>query len=166
MNDAIMVELRFFCTSVLWGVLLLIFYDVLRIIRRIIIHNGFFIAFEDLIYWVVSSLLIFRMMYRQNNGIIRGFAILAMLLGMILYHSALSELLVDTISGLINRILALIGRLIGIILFPIKWLFGRIKRIFVWIYGKIKKFIYFLIKILKKFRKSSKMAVSENEENN
>lgn len=166
MNDAIMVELRFFCTSVFWGVLLLIFYDVLRIIRRIINHNGFFIAFEDLIYWVVSSLLIFRMMYRQNNGIIRGFAILAMLLGMILYHSALSEFLVDNISGLINKVLALIWKMIGIILFPIKWILGRIKRIFVWIYDKIKKFIHFLIKILKKFRKSSKMAVSEKEENN
>ncbi len=106
------------------------------------------------------------MMYRQNNGIIRGFAILAMLLGMILYHSALSELLVDIISELINKILAFIGRVIGILLFPIKWLFGRIKRIFVWIFSKIKKFTYFLIKILKNIRKSSKMTVSENEENN
>lgn len=163
MNDAIMIELRFFCTSVLWGVLLLVFYDVLRIIRRIIAHNGFFIALEDLIYWVISSLLIFRMMYRQNNGIIRGFAILAMLLGMILYHSALSELLVDMISGMINKIIGLIGKVIIFILKPFKFLFCGIKRIFVWIFSKIKKFLHFLLKILKKFWKSSKIAVSENE---
>ena len=110
MNDAIMVELRFFGTSVLWGVILLILYDLLRIFRRVIIHNGFFVAFEDLIYWVVSGLLIFHMMYQQNNGIIRGFAILAMLIGMTLYHSVFSELFVNIISTLLNEIINLIWK--------------------------------------------------------
>ncbi|MGB8453392.1 MAG: spore cortex biosynthesis protein YabQ [Anaerocolumna sp.] len=164
MNDAIMVELRFFGTSVLWGVLLLIFYDALRIIRRIIMHNGFFVAFEDLLYWVVSSLLIFNMMYQQNNGIIRGFAILAMLLGMLLYHSIFSEILVNTISGLFNKVINLIGKFILLIFRPVRFLFLKIKRFFWWIFNKIKKFILFLLKILKKFWKSSKMAVSENED--
>jgi spore cortex biosynthesis protein YabQ len=163
MNDAIMVELRFFGTSVLWGVILLIVYDVLRIIRRIIIHNGFFVAFEDLIYWVVSSLLIFRMMYQQNNGIIRGFAILAMLLGMILYHSIFSEILVDAISGLFNKIIDLIGKFISLIFRPVRFLLRKIKKLFLWSFSKIKKFILFLLKTLKKFWKSSKIAVSENE---
>ncbi len=163
MNEAIMVELQFFGTSVLWGVLLLIFYDTLRILRRIISHNAFFIAFEDLIYWVVSSLLIFHMMYRQNNGIIRGFAILAMLLGMILYHYAISELLVDTVSGLLNNIINLIGNFIGLLFKPIRFLFRKIKRIFLWIFTKIKKLILFLSKILKNIFKSDKIAVSEDE---
>lgn len=163
MNDAIMIELRFFGTSVLWGVILLILYDLLRIFRRVIIHNGFFIAFEDLIYWVVSSLLIFHMMYQQNNGIIRGFAILAMLLGMILYHSVFSELFVYTISTLLNQIINLIGKLITLILKPFCFIFRKIKRLFVWIFTKIKKFMQFLLKSLKKLKNSSKIAVSDNE---
>lgn len=166
MNKAILVELRFFGTSVLWGALLLVIYDVLRIIRRILVHNGFFIAFEDLIYWVISSLLIFHMMYQQNNGIIRGFAILAMLLGMMIYHSLFSELLVDTISGSINKIISLIGKLIALIFRPVIFLFRKIKRIFVWIFDKIKKFNHFLLKTLKKIFKSGKIAVSENEKMN
>ncbi|WFR57187.1 spore cortex biosynthesis protein YabQ [Anaerocolumna sp. AGMB13025] len=163
MNKAILLELRFFGTSVMWGALLLVFYDVLRIIRRILAHNGFFIAFEDLLYWVISSLLIFHMMYQQNNGIIRGFSILAMLLGMLIYHSLLSELLVDLISGSINKVFALIGKLLTLIFKPVLFLFRKIKRIFVWIYNKIKKFNHFLLKSLKKILKSGKIAVTENE---
>lgn len=164
MNDGIMVELRFFCTCVFWGVLLLIFYDGLRIIRRIIFHNGFFVALEDLIYWTISGLLIFHMMYQQNDGIIRGFAILAMLLGMILYHESVSELLVDAISGIFNKMTGFIWKVIKTVLRPLKYLLSIIKRIFVWIISKIKKFIFFLLKILKKIRKSSKISVSEKEE--
>jgi len=164
MNEAIVVELRFFFTSVFWGILLLIFYDVLRIFRRILIHNGLFVALEDLIYWVISSILIFRMMYKQNNGIIRGFSILAMLFGMIIYHATVSDLLVDTISGLFGKIIALVRKVIGIILFPIKWIMRRINRIFVWVFHKIKKFMYFVLKILKKNPISSKMTVAGRKE--
>lgn len=163
MNDAIMVELRFFGTSIVWGVLLLIFYDVLRILRRVIIHNGFFVAFQDLIYWVISSLLIFHMMYVQNNGIIRGFSIVAMLLGMLIYHWVLSELVVDTISGIINKIINLIGKFITLVFKPVIFLFRKIKKIFLWIFSKIKKFMHFLLNALKKIWKSSKITVSENE---
>jgi spore cortex biosynthesis protein YabQ len=163
MNKAIFLELRFFGTSVMWGALLLVFYDVLRIIRRILAHNGFFIAFEDLLYWVTSSLLIFRMMYQQNNGVIRGFAILAMLLGMLIYHSLLSEVLVDFISGSINKVFGLIGKFLALIFKPVIYLFHKIKRIFVWIFNKFKKFNHFLLKSLKKNLKSGKIAVSEKE---
>lgn len=166
MNKVILIELRFFCTSVLWGSLLLVIYDILRILRRIIIHNSFFVAFEDLIYWVISSLLIFRMLYQQNDGIIRGFAIMAMVLGMILYHATLSDWLVDTISAIIHKVIAFVKKIIGIILFPVKWIIHRINRIFIWLLGKIKKFTYFLLKILKKMPKSSKMAVAENDAEN
>ncbi len=163
MNDAIMVELRFFGTSVLWGALLLIIYDALRILRRIIIHSSLIVAIEDLIYWVISGLLIFHMMYQQNNGIIRGFAILAILLGMIFYHYTISEIAVGTVSGLLNQIINLIGRLIALIFKPVRFLCRKIKRIFSWIFNKIKKFIRFLLKSLKKVKKSGKIAVSENE---
>jgi spore cortex biosynthesis protein YabQ len=169
MNDAIMIELHFFGTSILWGALILVFYDVLRIIRRIIIHNGFFVALEDLLYWVICSLLIFHMMYKQNNGIIRGFAILAMLLGMIIYRGTLSDLLVETISNVLNTIINFvkktIGKVISIFLKPIKFIFKKLHKFFRWIFSKIKKFLRYILKPLKKIRKSSKIKLPESEEN-
>lgn len=164
MNDAILVELRFFWTSVLWGMLLLVIYDVLRILRRVIIHNSFFVSVEDILYWVISSLLIFHMMYQQNNGIIRGFAILAMLLGMLFYHVCASDTLVELISGIINKIIELIEKFISILLWPFKFLFLKLFKLISWIFSKIKKLVIHLLKPLKNIRKSSKMEEDGNAE--
>ncbi len=106
MNPAITIELQFFLTSILWGGILLLIYDILRILRRVIKHGAFLIAVQDMIFWVAASLFIFSMIYRENNGIIRGYSILGMMLGSILYHFALSDFLVKLISKLIQTLLS------------------------------------------------------------
>lgn len=167
MNEAIIVELRFFFTSVIWGMVLLIIYDVLRILRRVIKHNAFVISIQDIIYWVVSSVLIFHMMYNQNNGIIRGFAILAMLLGMIIYHIIFSDFLVDGISGIINKVIStiykIIRKIIHILLSPFRFIGKKLMIFFRFIFKKLKKLGRFILNRLKKIRKSDKIAVSDNE---
>jgi len=163
MNDAIMVELRFFGASIFWGMLLLIIYDMLRILRRVVKHNGFFIAIQDILYWVTCSLLIFHMMYQQNNGIIRGFSILAMLIGMLIYHAQISDLVVYVISEILNKTIKLIGKLIALLFMPIRIILNKTGRLFRWLFLKIKKIGHYLIKSLKNAFKTSKIAVSENE---
>jgi spore cortex biosynthesis protein YabQ len=163
MNQAIIVELHFFGTSVLWGVLILVLYDFLRILRRLVSHNSFFVALEDLIYWMVSSVLIFRMMYQQNNGIIRGFSIMGMLLGMLIFHGTISDICVTAISTFLQRIENLIKRIILFILSPFCFLFKLLKRLVLRILGLMKKFTAFFSKLLKKKKKSGKIALSNDE---
>ena len=163
MNDAIWLELRFFGASVLWGMFLLIIYDMLRIIRRIVKHNSIIVGIQDVFYWVICSILIFRMMYKQNDGIIRGFAILAMLIGMIIYHYGISNGFVNLVSNCINKILSIIGNTILLILKPFIYIFMKILKILTWIFKKLKKLLNYLIKILKNIWKSSKITVSDEE---
>ncbi|MDF2474209.1 MAG: hypothetical protein K0R21_1991 [Anaerocolumna sp.] len=163
MNEAIFLELRFFGASILWGIILLIIYDFLRIIRRIVKHNSIMIGMQDIIYWLICSILIFRMMYQQNDGIIRGFSILAMLLGMIFYHYTISDRLVNLISNSINAILEFICKVLRFICSPFIFLFKKILKILSWVFGKLKKLFNYFIKILKKIFKSSKITVSEEE---
>lgn len=126
-------------------------------------------ALEDLLYWVTCSLLIFRMMYKQNNGIIRGFAILAMLLGMLMYRGILSDLLVETISNVLNAIINFVIKtvrmILSIFLRPIKFIFKKLHRILCWIGSKLKKLLCIALKPLKKIRKSSKIKSPVSEEN-
>ncbi|MDF2608985.1 MAG: hypothetical protein K0R92_459 [Lachnospiraceae bacterium] len=163
MNEAIFLELRFFGASILWGIILLIIYDFLRIIRRIVKHNSIMIGMQDIIYWLICSILIFRMMYQQNDGIIRGFSILAILLGMIFYHYTISDRLVNLISNSINAILEFICKVLRFICSPFIFLFKKILKILSWVFGKLKKLFNYFIKILKKIFKSSKITVSEEE---
>ena len=105
MNPAITVELQFFLISVLWGGILLLIYDILRILRRLVKHGAFLVAIQDLIFWVGASIFIFSMIYRENNGIIRGYSILGMMLGSILYHFAVSDFVVELITKLLKTLL-------------------------------------------------------------
>lgn len=163
MNGAILGELRFFVTSIIWGVLLLIIYDCLRIERRLISHNGFFIGLEDMIYWVVSSVLIFHMMYKQNDGIIRGFSIIGMLLGMLVYHNSISSYFVDIISKVLIKIKKTIFIVINTILKPFLYLTGKLRKALGYFVGIVKKVVHNLQKRLKKIRKTSKITVNDNK---
>jgi spore cortex biosynthesis protein YabQ len=152
MNKAISIELQFFLISILWGAILLLVYDGLRIIRRVFKHNGFFIAVEDLIFWVMSSLFIFIMMYKENNGIIRGFSIMGMTIGMVLYHYILSELLVNLITKLIYTLFR-----------PFILAFNQVKRLFMFFYSKVKKLTAFFLLRLKKLLKSVKITIDHTK---
>lgn len=120
MSDMISLELQFFLASLVWGVLLLLAYDGLRIIRKIVSHSAFFIAVEDVVFWSISGVLIFIMMYERNNGTIRGFSIAAIVIGMILYHYLVSEYIVKLISSFLHIILSFIGNILKVIFKPVR----------------------------------------------
>ena len=94
MSQNIINEIYFFGSCVLTGIIVIAMYDVLRIFRRVIKHGVFAVGVEDFVYWVGSSFFVFHIIYIRNDGIIRGFAILAIVLGMILYNVTISHWLV------------------------------------------------------------------------
>lgn len=76
------------------GVKLTLMYDVIRMFRFLISHNGFFVSLEDFFFWMYAAVLIFELQLGQSDGILRGFAVLGMLLGMFLYSKLIGERLV------------------------------------------------------------------------
>lgn len=98
MSQSITVELQFFAISILWGALVLLAYDQLRVLRRIIRHNNFWITVQDLIFWIIASVFIFAMIYVKNSGTIRGFCVMGMVIGMVIYHYVLSDFIVMVLS--------------------------------------------------------------------
>ncbi len=167
MNEVIVMELRFFLISILWGGLILVIYDLLRIIRNVIKNNRFWLAVEDILYWILCGILIFQMMYKHNDGIIRAFSILGMFIGMLVYQSIFSEFIVINMSLLLKKILALLLRGLFLFLRPLIWLKDlfyttigeKVRKILV----KTKKRLYFIKKSLKNPFKSSKISLNEVE---
>jgi hypothetical protein len=141
MSQNIINEAYFFGCCVLTGITVIFMYDVLRIFRRIIIHGVIAIGIEDLIYWVGSSFFVFHIIYIRNDGVLRGFAILAIVLGMLMYNLTISNLLVKYISMILNKI-------IKIVTAPIKWIYK--------ICTNVLKKCYKAVKImLSKFKRES-----------
>ena len=93
MSSGISRELQFFGLAVLRGVFILVLYDLLRIFRRVLPHGVWAIALEDVLYWIATALLIFQLLYRENDGAVRGYALLAVASGMVLYHQTFSNFL-------------------------------------------------------------------------
>lgn len=165
MSDLVGLQMQFFLASILSGVVLLVVYDIIRIFRRIIKHSGFLVALEDIIFWVVGGLFIFVMMYKQNDGIIRGFSILGMLIGMLFYNHLLSKYVVNGISKLINGMIHLIYKVIHLLLTPVRFVLKKIKRLFRFLFRKVryicKKVLKMVVKRLKKIIKTVKISVKK-----
>lgn len=101
--------------DILWkafatGVILVFVYDLIRIIRRLISHNNFWIAVEDFIFWLGSALVIFVMLFRENDGYLRGFSIGGVIIGMMLYFFLLSRFVVKGMVFILERVLYVLLR--------------------------------------------------------
>ena len=83
-------------------------------------HSAFFIAVEDIVFWSISGVLIFIMIYERNNGTIRGFSIAAIVIGMILYHYLVSEYIVKFTATLLLSMLSFVGKILKFIFKPVR----------------------------------------------
>jgi spore cortex biosynthesis protein YabQ len=97
-------ELLLFAKSLWYGSLLAIIYDGLRIWRRVIEHGNKGIAFEDLLFWIGSSLFLFSRFYRENEGVLRAYLFAGTAAGVLAWHYSLSTMFVEWLSGLLNKV--------------------------------------------------------------
>ena len=102
-------ELVFFCRTFLAGVFLAACYDILRVFRKLAVHNTFFIGMEDILYWCVAGFFLFSVIYGENDGIIRMYALLSICLGAWMYHTGPSNLLVGLCTLILKKLLFLVG---------------------------------------------------------
>lgn len=150
MSSTIGWEAQFWLYAAALGACLLFLYDCFRIVRRVFPHKTAAVGIEDVVYWLVSGVFIFRMLYRFNNGIIRWFAVFGMLVGMVLYHLTISVPFVKHLSRWLGRFCRWIWR-------PIRCLFGKMHNKLARIGSKGKKVTNSFKKKLKRKRKEGKI---------
>lgn len=123
MSPGILKELQFFGLAVIRGILILVLYDLIRIFRRIVPHGVWAVALEDILYWAGTALLIFQLLYRENDGAVRGYALFAVAVGMLFYHQTVSGWLVENIAGVLNWCF-------GILLKPLRIIWKKVVQVF------------------------------------
>ena len=80
------------------GMVITFFYDGFLIVRKLFKHTMFLISLEDLIFWIACALSVFYVLYEENNGMLRWFAVAGAALGMFLYKKTLSPLIILTVT--------------------------------------------------------------------
>jgi spore cortex biosynthesis protein YabQ len=101
------------------GILIALVYDGFLILRRLLPHNSFFVSLEDLLFWAGCAIGVFLVLYKENNGILRWFAVAGAGLGMFLYKKTLSPLIIRIFYKLLSFLLQLL-------LTPLRFLFGKL----------------------------------------
>jgi len=90
-SDYIRLEAELAVSSFLLGLVLMISYDLLRLFRLMIPHGKWWTGLEDLTYWLYCAVMTFRLLFYQNSGILRGYVIVFVFLGMYLYDAIVSR---------------------------------------------------------------------------
>lgn len=108
MEDFIVKEARLFIDSLYTGLIIMTFYDVLRLLRRIVKHKDIFVSIEDFLFWNIAGIFIFSLIYSQNDGRIRWFIIVGICIGAYVYAKSFGRFLVKYTSKIINKILNIV----------------------------------------------------------
>lgn len=117
-----------FLTAVLIGAVSAFIFDIFRLLRKIMKHPDFLVQFEDVIYWLVVSFIMFYVMLLNNYGEIRFFLILGFSLGMVLYFLTISRLFMKVSVAIVNFLKKVFMALFRIIMLPIKLLLRILRR--------------------------------------
>lgn len=162
MSQDIVNEVYFFGGSVLMGIVITFVYDFILILRRVARHNSFFVSLEDLLFWITCAFGVFYMLYRENNGVLRWFAVCGAGLGMFLYKSLVGRHFVHLLSFLINKEIHIVRKIIGFVLRPLRFILRRAAGFFKCLGKKGKRIIRFLKKKLTIFLKMLRIALCKH----
>ena len=158
-SEDIFREMDFFVVSFVLGIVLVLIYDCLRILRRLIRHGVIWISLEDLCYWVFTAFVIFAMLYQKNDGLIRGFSIGGIVLGMFLYNQFISGYTVKYIAHVLKKIIRFLQKICRFILTPFRKAANKIANKGSILAGKGRKFKKSLNKRLKRAGKLIKIGL-------
>lgn len=102
MGKMIYWELDYVFSCILWGLFLMLIYDLFRIERRVWKRGSVWVSIEDILYWSFAAIGTFRLFYQQDNGVIRWFAIAVTFLVMLLMNRFISKWTVPLISRILR----------------------------------------------------------------
>ena len=159
MSQDIVQEVTFFLHSILMGLIITSAYDWILIFRKLFRHGGLLISMEDLVYWFACGVGVFYMLYRENSGVLRWFAVMGAALGMLFYKAIFKNRFVNIMSTYIHKIMCFVFRVIQIVLKPIKSLFCAVRRFVRFLLMKFKKVKEFIKKRLTVFIKTLRMVL-------
>lgn len=129
----------------LTGIVIGILFDIFRVLRRNIKTLDIITYLEDILFWILTGILILYNIWYFNDGEIRLFMFLGIIMGILIYMLTLSNIIIKILSEIIK----IIKKIIKVLELPLK----LIMSIFAKIYNLIIKLFDKLVKKGKKFIK-------------
>lgn len=84
-------EVYVFLSAMASGLTAGFLYDIIRMKRKALKTKMAMAAFEDIAFWIITSILVFVAAYVSNQGEIRMYFFLAVLIGVVFYYAFMSR---------------------------------------------------------------------------
>jgi len=91
-----------FMVFTLVGIAIGVLFDIFRILRKTIKTKDFVTYIEDILFWILTGLIIIFSMYKFCDGELRFFMIIGLILGTIIYLLTISEYIIRISVFIIN----------------------------------------------------------------
>ena len=123
-------QLQLFLIFIINGLLIGLLFDFFRILRKSIKTSDFMTYVEDIIFWILTGFIILYSIFTYNNGEIRLFMFLAMIIGILLYWVLISKFILSISLNIINFIKKVFQIIFNIINIPFTFFIKIIKKVF------------------------------------
>ncbi len=116
-------QILLFFYFILTGFLISLIFDVFRVLRRYFKTNNFVTSIFDFLFWIIAGYITLYSIMKYNNGILRFYIFIGIILGIIIYILLFSNIF-------IRSSLAIIKFFKKIIIYPICYIICLLKRVF------------------------------------
>ena len=126
-------QMYLFLIFIVDGILIGLLFDFFRIARKVFQTSDVMTYVEDILFWILTGFIVLYSIFVFNNGELRLFMFLGILLGAFIYMLWISSYIIKINVKIIN----FIKKVLSIILTPFHFVFINIRKSFTNFYIKI-----------------------------
>ena len=122
-------QLELFLIFIINGIIIGILFDIFRVLRKTFKTNDIVTYLEDILFWILTGIIVLYSIFTFNNGEIRLFMFLAIFIGAVIYLFLFSSYFIKINVTILNILKNIILKIIKIIEIPFKYICMFIRKI-------------------------------------
>lgn len=120
-----------FLIFILVGIIIGVLFDVFRILRKTFKTSDFVTYIQDILFWILSGILLIYSIFVFNNGELRAYIFLSIAIGIITYMLTISKYFIKLNVTILNVIKKIFTWILKIVIYPFKLIIKLFKHIFI-----------------------------------
>ena len=129
MDNLAISQAHVFLIFIINGIIIAFIFDIFRIFRKSFKTPDWVTYIEDIIFWFITCVLLAYSIYTYNNGEIRLFIFIGLIIGAILYILTISKYIIKFSVKIIRFLKIISYKIIYYITYPIKIILKIVRKL-------------------------------------
>ena len=113
-------QLHLFVGFLIDGILIGFVFDIFRILRKSFKHKNIIIYIQDILFWIITGVILLYSAFILNDGQFRNFMYLGAIVGFFIYLFTLSKAFIKISVSIIAFLKKIVSLILKFLLIPIK----------------------------------------------